>query len=90
MACAGALRDAAEAAGVPLQVACVEGDDLLGIADTLRAAGAVDRFTRAPLPDRPLTMNALSWTAEVDWTDAVPQIAEEATRLIVLALTNSR
>lgn len=44
-ACAGALREAAAAAGVPLRVACVTGDDVLGLADE-------------HLSERPLTMNA--------------------------------
>jgi hypothetical protein len=57
-ACADALRAAAVAAGVPLRVACVEGDDLLAAGAALRAAGATDMFTGEPLPEQPLTMNA--------------------------------
>lgn len=48
--CARALREAAAAAGVPLRVACVTGDDVLPLAGELAAAGA--------LPAEPLTMNA--------------------------------
>jgi hypothetical protein len=57
-ACAQALRAAAAAAGVPLRVACVEGDDVLGMSEALRAAGACDMFTDEPLPAQPMTMNA--------------------------------
>jgi hypothetical protein len=57
-ACAQALREAAMQAGVPLRVACVEGDDVSGMRDELRAVGAQDMFTGEPLPERPLTMNA--------------------------------
>src|SRR5581483_1965602 len=56
--CAQALRDAAAAAGVPLKVAAVLGDDVRGELDRLRAAGAADMFTGAPLPEQVLTMNA--------------------------------
>lgn len=58
-ACAAALRDAAAAAGVPLRVASVEGDDVRDQLDALRAAGVRDMFTAEPLPaDGVLTMNA--------------------------------
>jgi hypothetical protein len=46
--CAAALRKAATAAGVPLRVACVNGDDVLGLAGRLGDA----------LPEEPLTLNA--------------------------------
>src|SRR4051794_36461420 len=39
-ACARAFREAAAAAGVPLRVAAVEGDDLLGQLDSILAASA--------------------------------------------------
>ncbi len=57
-AAADALRAAATEAGVPLRVAHVEGDDLAGRADDLRAAGAQDMFTGEALPDGVVTMNA--------------------------------
>lgn len=57
-ACADALRAAASEAGVPLRIAHVEGDDLSGRIDELRAAGATDMFTGEALPDTVLTMNA--------------------------------
>jgi Acyclic terpene utilisation family protein AtuA len=44
-ACARAFAEAAEAAGVPLRVAAIEGDDLLGQLPQLHAAGAADMFT---------------------------------------------
>jgi hypothetical protein len=57
-ACARALQEAAAAAGAPLRVACVTGDDVLPLAAELAAAGATDMFTGGPLPAEPLTMNA--------------------------------
>jgi hypothetical protein len=57
-ACARAFREAAAAAGVPLRVAAVEGDDLLGQLDSILAASATDMFTGEPLPSAPMTMNA--------------------------------
>ncbi len=52
--CAAALRAAVADAGVPLKVACVEGDDVRA----LIGAGAVDMFTGEPVPEHPLTVNA--------------------------------
>lgn len=57
-ACARAFREAAAAAGVPLRVAAVEGDDLMPQLDTILAASAADMFTGEPLPSKPMTMNA--------------------------------
>ena len=57
-ACAAAFREAAEAAGVPMRVAAVTGDDLMPQLDALQAAGASDMFTGEPLPAAPMTMNA--------------------------------
>ena len=57
-ACAAAFAEAAEEAGVPLRIAAVEGDDLLGQLPHLRADGAADMFTGEPLPADPMTMNA--------------------------------
>jgi hypothetical protein len=57
-ACARAFAEAAEAAGVPLKVAAIEGDDLMGQLDSLQAAGAADMFTGERLPPNPMTMNA--------------------------------
>ena len=57
-ACARALRQVANDAGVTLRIATVEGDDLLGQADRLRAQGVREMFTEAPLPDRLMSANA--------------------------------
>jgi hypothetical protein len=59
-ACARALRAAAEAKGVQLCIAVVEGDDLLQRADEFRAAGKGDWRSGAALPDaeRLLSINA--------------------------------
>jgi Acyclic terpene utilisation family protein AtuA len=56
--CARAFEEAAAEAEVDLTVAAVEGDDLMGHLEALRAAGASDMFTGEPLPERPMTMNA--------------------------------
>ena len=60
VACAQALRKAAEAQGITLRIAVVEGDDLVGRAEDFRAAGIGDWRSGAPLPpaDRLLSMNA--------------------------------
>ena len=57
-ACARAFAEAAQKAGVPLRIAAIEGDDLMGQLAVLRAAGAADMFTGEPLPENPMTMNA--------------------------------
>ena len=57
-ACAEAFRAAAAAAGVPLRVAAVTGDDLMPRLGELQAAGAKDMFTGERLPALPMTMNA--------------------------------
>lgn len=54
VACAQALEAAAVAAGVPLRVAAVTGDDVM---DAL-PVGAVDMFNRRPLPKKILSANA--------------------------------
>jgi Acyclic terpene utilisation family protein AtuA len=58
VACARAFAEAAEKAGVPLRIAAIEGDDLMGQLEGLRAAGAADMFTGELLPEDPMTMNA--------------------------------
>ena len=57
-ACAEALQRAADDAGVPLRVACVEGDDLMPRLDEILASGARDMFTGEPLPENVSSMNA--------------------------------
>ncbi|MEO8296236.1 MAG: acyclic terpene utilization AtuA family protein [Burkholderiales bacterium] len=56
--CARALRAAAEAAGVKLNVVVVEGDDLLGRVDEVRAAGVTEMFNGSALPERMTSLNA--------------------------------
>jgi Acyclic terpene utilisation family protein AtuA len=58
VACARAFAEAAEKAGVPLRIAAIEGDDLMGQLENLRTAGAADMFTGELLPENPMTMNA--------------------------------
>jgi hypothetical protein len=55
---ARAFAEAAAAAGVPLRIAAIEGDNLLGRLDQLRADGAKDMFTGEALPPNPMTINA--------------------------------
>ncbi len=57
-ACAQALRQAAQAAGVPLRIAVVEGDDLLPQREAVHAAGVREVFSDAPLPEGLTSMNA--------------------------------
>lgn len=57
-ACAAAIRAICDAAGVPIKVAVVEGDDVSGLTDALRAEGIAEMFTGAPLPARLLSANA--------------------------------
>ncbi|HEX7440826.1 MAG TPA: acyclic terpene utilization AtuA family protein [Caldimonas sp.] len=57
-ACALALGRLAEAQGVALRIAVVEGDDVGARMAELRAAGQRDLFTTQPLPERVLSANA--------------------------------
>jgi hypothetical protein len=56
--CKRALEAAVAAAGLALRVACVEGDDVLPLAPSLREAGLREAVSGAPLPARLLTANA--------------------------------
>ena len=56
--CAQALRKELDAAGVNLRVAVVEGDDLSGQAESLRASGTREMFSGAPMPEALLSLNA--------------------------------
>ncbi len=56
--CAQALARLATAAGLPLKIAVVEGDDVHGQMGDLCAAGQRDMFTAEPLPLRVLSANA--------------------------------
>ncbi|KWT73930.1 MULTISPECIES: acyclic terpene utilization AtuA family protein [unclassified Variovorax] len=57
-ACAQALRAAADAAGVNLRIAVIEGDDLLPLREEVSAAGVREAFSGAPLPEGLTSMNA--------------------------------
>lgn len=56
--CAEALGRLAGELGVAVRIAVVEGDDVSGHIEGLRAAGQTDMFTGAPLPPRVLSANA--------------------------------
>jgi hypothetical protein len=58
VACASALQQAADAAGVPLRVAAVQGDDLMSRLDEIVAADTRDMFTGERLPAELSSMNA--------------------------------
>lgn len=55
---AEALREIAEAQGIPLKVAVVTGDDLMPKLDDLRQADVREMAHNTPLPERVLAMNA--------------------------------
>ncbi|WP_417513875.1 acyclic terpene utilization AtuA family protein [Minwuia sp.] len=57
-ACAVALREVAEEAGVKLRIAWVTGDDLMPKEQQLRDAGVTEMFSGAPFPDKCWSMNA--------------------------------
>jgi hypothetical protein len=58
LACKQALEAACEEAGVQLRIACVEGDDVMPLAETFRAEGVREWVSGQPLPQRLLTANA--------------------------------
>lgn len=57
-ACAEALRKVASDQGIDLKIGIVEGDDLLGRMDDLRARGITEMFSGTPLPDALSSANA--------------------------------
>ncbi len=57
-ACAEALAAVAEAADIDLKIGTVEGDDLSGRFDELRAQGVSEMFTGEPLPEKLVSANA--------------------------------
>ncbi|WP_416896607.1 MAG: acyclic terpene utilization AtuA family protein [Minwuia sp.] len=57
-ACAVALREVCEAAGVKLKIAWVTGDDLLPQEDDYRKAGTTEMFSGAGFPEKCWSMNA--------------------------------
>jgi hypothetical protein len=56
--CAAALRALAEAEGIALRIAVVEGDDVSALMPALRERGVRDMFTHEPLPEKVLSSNA--------------------------------
>jgi len=56
--CAAALRALADAEGISLRIAVVEGDDVSGLMPALRECGAKDMFTGELLPEKVLSANA--------------------------------
>ena len=56
--CKAALEAICAEAGVSLRIAAVEGDDLMPLAEKLRAEGIREDLTGLPLPPRLLTANA--------------------------------
>jgi hypothetical protein len=57
-ACAAAVAQVAEAAGVKLSIAVVEGDDLMPRIEDLRVRGVRDLWSGAPLPPQVVSANA--------------------------------
>jgi hypothetical protein len=57
-ACQAAMQAACDEAGVSLNIAAVEGDDVLPYIDALRAQGVREAVSDAELPPRLLTANA--------------------------------
>ncbi len=56
--CAAALRKAADAAGVALKIAVIEGDDLLPVQAQIQAEGVREMFSGASMPGGFTSMNA--------------------------------
>ncbi|MDM0073420.1 acyclic terpene utilization AtuA family protein [Variovorax sp. J2P1-59] len=56
--CADALRALAEAEGISLRIAVVEGDDVSGQMPALRERGVADMYTGEQLPEKVLSANA--------------------------------
>ena len=55
---AHAIRQCAQEMDLDIKVAAVDGDDLMGEVDRLRAEGVREMFTGTPLPERITSMNA--------------------------------
>ena len=58
LACRDALQAVARELGIDLKIAVVLGDDVLPMQKSLRAVGAQEMFSGAPLPPMLVTMNA--------------------------------
>ncbi len=57
-ACAAALATVADEAGIELKIGTVEGDDLMGDSERLRADGVKEMFSGAELPEQLISANA--------------------------------
>jgi hypothetical protein len=56
--CANALKEAADAAGLPLRIAAIEGDDLMPSLDAILATEPTDMFTGERIPANLSSLNA--------------------------------
>lgn len=63
--CAAALKAVAEAQGIALRIAVIEGDDVSGLMPGLRAEGVRDMFTGETLPEKVLSANAYLGAAPI-------------------------
>ncbi|MDP9900906.1 acyclic terpene utilization AtuA family protein [Variovorax ginsengisoli] len=63
--CAAALRAVAEAQGIGLRIAVIEGDDVSALMPALRERGVRDMFTDEALPEKVLSANAYLGAAPV-------------------------
>ena len=63
--CAAALRAVAEAQGITLRIAVIEGDDVSPLMPALRERGTRDMFTGEALPEKVLSANAYLGAAPV-------------------------
>ncbi|CAN7305593.1 acyclic terpene utilization AtuA family protein [Variovorax paradoxus] len=63
--CAAALKALADAQGITLRIAVVEGDDVSVLMPELRQRGARDMFTNEVLPDKVLSANAYLGAAPI-------------------------
>lgn len=63
--CAAALRAVAEAQGIALRIAVIEGDDVSPLMPALRERGTRDMFTGEALPEKVLSANAYLGAAPI-------------------------
>ncbi|SIP92377.1 acyclic terpene utilization AtuA family protein [Pseudacidovorax sp. RU35E] len=63
--CAAALKAVADAQGIALRIAVIEGDDVSSLMPGLRAEGVRDMFTGEALPEKVLSANAYLGAAPI-------------------------
>ncbi|RYZ10873.1 MAG: DUF1446 domain-containing protein [Comamonadaceae bacterium] len=63
--CAAALRAVADAQGIALRIAVIEGDDVSALMPALRERGVHDMFTGEALPEKVLSANAYLGAAPI-------------------------